>query len=232
MPASADRLPTSFERFEMEELRRTALKGAPYNPRTLSPPARRKLKRGLEKMGLLAPIVWNRRSGRVVSGHQRLSCMDDLAKGQDYSLQVAVVDLDEKAEKAANVLLNNPLAQGEWDMERLGALLSTPDLDLDATGFGVDGVFRFFGEAASEVLANARTEELEKAAEEFSAQVDGFKAAANKGTYKGGRNSPEFYFLAIFRTQLERDAWLREQGLEEDRYQDGTKLPRAAGEGV
>jgi hypothetical protein len=38
--------------------------------------------------------------------------------------------------------------------------------------------------------------------------------------------------LAIFRTRIERDAWLREQGLEEDRYQDGTKLPRAAGEGV
>lgn len=69
---------------------------APANPRTISDDARRKLRDNLKRVGLLQPLVWNRRSGNLVSGHQRLSQMDDLMGTANYHLTVAVVDLDDK----------------------------------------------------------------------------------------------------------------------------------------
>jgi ParB-like chromosome segregation protein Spo0J len=57
---------SSFEKYEIEEIHREALKNAPYNPRTISAKAKKALKTNLEKVGLLAPIIWNRRTGNIV----------------------------------------------------------------------------------------------------------------------------------------------------------------------
>ena len=59
----------------------------------------------------------NKRTGlTVVSGHQRLSVMDELQKfpDNDYRIRVDVIDVDEKQEKELNILMNNPNAQGTW----------------------------------------------------------------------------------------------------------------------
>ena len=73
---------------------RSLLRAAPYNPRKIHPESQRRLKKALTRLGMLAPVTWNRRSGNLVGGHQRLKLLDELADGAtDYELTVAVVDL-------------------------------------------------------------------------------------------------------------------------------------------
>ena len=100
--------------FTMMTVKRTDLQKAPYNPRTINDRNMKALKKSLEKNNLLQPIVWNKRTGNVVSGHQRLEALDSSARTDKYSLDVAVVDLDEKAEVAANMAA--PAANGSTNL--------------------------------------------------------------------------------------------------------------------
>lgn len=121
------------------ELKRSAIRFASYNPRKISEESRKTLKRGIKKFGLVGGIVVNKRTGfTVVSGHQRLSVMDELqkynpdTKENDYRIRVDVVDMDEKSEKELNILANNPNAQGTWDYDALRELV--PDIDYKDAG--------------------------------------------------------------------------------------------------
>ena len=75
---------TRFQSFVVEEVGRELLKNAPYNPRRITDDARARLKAKIEKVGLVTPLVWNRRTGNLVGGHQRLSILDELEARQDY----------------------------------------------------------------------------------------------------------------------------------------------------
>ena len=101
-----------LDRYEVVEVHRTEVKNAKYNPRIISDAARRKLKAGIEKLGNLAPLIWNRRTGNIVGGHQRISVFDSVYGTKNYKLRVSAVDLDDKQEREANILLNNPQAMG------------------------------------------------------------------------------------------------------------------------
>jgi ParB-like chromosome segregation protein Spo0J len=112
---------------------------APYNPRVKLRPgdARyRKLRRSLERFGLVEPLVWNQRTGHLVGGHQRLQLLHDLGYSE---APVSIVDLPPEQEKALNVVLNNREAQADWDLPQLTALLeelaTLPVPELAATGF-------------------------------------------------------------------------------------------------
>jgi len=115
------------------------LRPAPYNPRQeLKPgdPRYRKLRRSLERFGLVEPLVWNQRTGHVVGGHQRLKILRDLGWRE---VPVSVVDLDPDRERALNVMLNNRMAQSDWDLEQLRQVLEelaeSPQVALADTGF-------------------------------------------------------------------------------------------------
>src|SRR6185369_9190974 len=97
------------------------------NPRTMDPEAKRLLKVSLEKFNLAEPLIWNKRSGRLVGGHQRISILDKKQgyPATDYTLPVIVVDLDEKKEKRLNIWLNNPSAQGHFERDKFLSLLNT-----------------------------------------------------------------------------------------------------------
>jgi ParB-like chromosome segregation protein Spo0J len=126
---------SKYIKSESVELNRSAIHFADYNPRKLSEESRKTLKRGIKKFGLVGGIVVNKRTGlTVVSGHQRLSVMDELQKypENDYRLRVDVIDVDEKQEKELNILLNNPNAQGSWDYDALARLV--PDIDYKDAG--------------------------------------------------------------------------------------------------
>ncbi|MBL8874167.1 MAG: DNA modification methylase [Phycisphaerae bacterium] len=110
---------------------------APYNPRkalAAGDPEFETLRRSLSEFGLVEPLVWNKRTRNLVGGHQRFAVM--VAEGAK-AVEVSVVDLPLEKEKALNLALNK--IQGEWDQDKLAALLdelTRSSLDLDLTGFG------------------------------------------------------------------------------------------------
>lgn len=126
---------SKYIKSESVELDRSAIHFAGYNPRKLSDESRKTLKRGIKKFGLVGGIVVNKHTGMtVVSGHQRLSVMDELQKfpDNDYRIRVDVIDVEEKQEKELNILLNNPNAQGTWDFDALAQIV--PDIDWKDAG--------------------------------------------------------------------------------------------------
>lgn len=124
---------------KLQEVELTKLNAAAYNPRiTLEPGMEEyeKLKKSIETFGDVEPIVWNKTTGNVVGGHQRLQVLRDLGYKK---ATVSLVEMDEAAEKRLNLALNK--ARGDWDGEKLEALLAEMDPDaLEVSGFGADEV--------------------------------------------------------------------------------------------
>ncbi len=92
-----------------------------------------KLKKSMETFGYVEPIVWNKQTGNIVGGHQRLKILQDQGHTE---IECVVVDLDETEEKALNVALNK--VSGEWDLPKLADLISELDngiFDITLTGF-------------------------------------------------------------------------------------------------
>ena len=124
---------------ESVELLRSQINLHEKNPRSISTENRKALKRGIKKFGMVGGIVVNKRTNyTLVSGHQRLSVMDELqkynpdTKNNDYTIRVDLIDVEEKEEKELLILLNNPSAQGEWDYDTLRELI--PDIDYKDAG--------------------------------------------------------------------------------------------------
>lgn len=118
----------------IKTVKRSSIKLAGYNPRKLSNYSREKLTDSLQSFGLVEALIWNKRTGHLVGGHQRIKILDDQEgyPEHDYSLDVSVVDLSDDHEKALNVMLNNPDAAGEYDKPLLRTLLV--ELDQTITG--------------------------------------------------------------------------------------------------
>jgi Predicted transcriptional regulators len=90
-----------------------------YNPRKITAEALDGLSFSIEKFGYLQPIVWNRRSGRIVGGHQRYEILN---REGVVETDVVPVDLDDEYEKALNITLNNEKIQGEWDADKFNEI--------------------------------------------------------------------------------------------------------------
>ncbi len=114
---------------------------AAYNPRKdLQPgdPEYEKLKRSIQEFGYVEPIVWNKRSGNIVGGHQRYKVLLDMGISE---VDCVVVDMDETKEKALNLALNK--VRGDWDYLKLKDVLQeldTGEFDIELTGFGMDEI--------------------------------------------------------------------------------------------
>ena len=100
---------------------------ADYNPRRISDRAMKGLRASLERFGELGGIVYNKRTGSLVGGHQRVKAL--AAMGIDDA-EVRVVDLPVAEEKAANLALNHPGIGGEWDDALLAVVLDEVKRDL------------------------------------------------------------------------------------------------------
>lgn len=132
------------------------LNPAKYNPRVdLQPgdPEYEKLKRSIKEFGYVEPIIWNKRTGNVVGGHQRLKIL----KSEGHKeVKVSVVDLDDNKEKALNIALNK--ISGDWDEEKLNQIFielqDDLDIDMELTGFDIEEI--------DDILANFDTSEVEE----------------------------------------------------------------------
>lgn len=123
----------------LREIDISAIKPAAYNPRKdLKPgdPEYDKLRKAILEFGLVVPLVWNERTGNLVSGHQRLKILQERG---DTTVSVSVVDLDDRSEKAMNLALNKH--SGEWDpalLVELVAELDAANYDIEIAGFDAE----------------------------------------------------------------------------------------------
>lgn len=237
----------------MERVHRSKLNGAPYNPRIIDNNAKKKLEDNLKKVGLVEPLVWNKQTGNLVSGHQRMSILDALAGTDDYVLDVAVVDLTPSEEKQQNVFLNNPSAQGQWQTDELFTLLKDVDVDLEKTGFETLELELLLGEeqvselmnrssvfniADDGLVAQAEAEDLKrqdreaekaakKAAKEAEKQTQEYidKAKKDKRVSEDKNEDKEFYSVVVFESRAQREEFQAYLGYDPGiKYVDGMRL--------
>ncbi len=216
-----------LETFDVVEIHRSEVQRAPYNPRLLNDAERRRLKAGLQRHGLVSPVTWNRRTGNLVGGHQRVSQLDALAGTDDYRLRVAAIDVDESREKELNILLNNPNAMGDWDLGALESLLRDDSIDLAGAGFDSADVFRLFG--ASPLEDRSSVEELNALADKVRAARDRYDEI--KASSGGKRDREDFYLVVVFKDEADCTDFLAAAGWPDNRYQSGADLRRLAGLG-
>lgn len=122
-----------------------------YNPRKdLKPDDSEYLKllKSIDEFGYVDPLIWNKRTGNLVGGHQRFKIL--LAKGLK-DIEVSVVDLSHEKEKALNLALNK--ISGDWDRDKLSNLLDElcqlPDFDVSVTGFDLSEIENIIAESLS-----------------------------------------------------------------------------------
>ena len=112
---------------------------ADYNPRIELKPGMMQyeaLKKSIQDNGLVDPIIWNKRTGNVVGGHQRLEVVKSL--GWEM-VECSVIDISEEEEKVLNVALNK--IKGKWDYDKLGDLLKEFDYEVaQSSGFSADEI--------------------------------------------------------------------------------------------
>lgn len=136
---------------QIEKKKVDDLKAAAYNPRKDLQPGDaeyEKLKRSILEFGYVEPVIWNKRTGIVVGGHQRLKVMKDLGYTE---VDCVIVDLDESKEKALNIALNK--ISGEWNNDLLADLLRDLDgsgYDITLTGFDLAEAQELFGSGSME----------------------------------------------------------------------------------
>src|SRR5690606_17197668 len=137
------------------------LADAPYNPRRIEPDRLATLGRLMKEHGDLSGIVYNRRTRRLIGGHQRKEHLPAdaevhiterltkpnaqgtvavgyvVADGERWAYRE--VDVDEQREAAMNVAANKGGLLAEFDIPKLADLLSTLDAEgYDATLTGFD----------------------------------------------------------------------------------------------
>ncbi len=203
---------TKYQKFEAITIKREQINFAYYNPRKISDSNRKKLRDKLKKMGLLNSLVWNKNTGNLVSGHQRLSIIDQLEKTEDYEITVDCVNLSEKEEIEANVFFNNQSAMGEWNVDMLQEIQSSFNGEIDfITDFGFDKIdLDFMG------LNVYKTEPFIKTPEEKNQEIEKMRdlkkqyreqqkqeKSENGDSVYGEQN--DYYLTIVFNNN--RDKW-------------------------
>jgi len=121
---------------KIEKIDIKTIKPLKFNPRIdLKPEDEeyQKIKKSILEFDLVEPFVVNKRTGNLISGHQRLKILKELGKKE---VEAVIVDLSKAKEKALNLALNK--ITGKWDYPRLKDLLieiDTGEFDIETTGF-------------------------------------------------------------------------------------------------
>ena len=148
---------------KLRKVPKEKLNPAEYNPRVSLTPDMdeyQRLKRSLDEFGMVQPIVWNERTGNIVSGHQRFRILSDEGEKE---FDVIAVSLDPEQEKALNITLNNSRVGGDWDTQKLTDIISElaeiPDFDETLTGFSQQEIRNFLFDPDYEPYKNIDLEE-------------------------------------------------------------------------
>lgn len=197
---------SKYQNYDTETSSRKQIKNAPYNPRIMDKEAAKRLKKAIQTHGLVSALTWNKRTGNLVGGHQRLQQLDALEKSDDYELTVCVVDVDEREEAALNVELNNPSMQGDWDLDKLAQLSEDFSLnltsDLGFTETDVDMMFDGDERFSSLYDTPEATETKDKIDDIRSARKESVEALKE-------RNNINFYAVIVFENEKDREDFFK-----------------------
>lgn len=209
----------SLEKWVPLKLHRRELKSAPYNPRIITDDERARLSEIIEAHGLVGPPTWNKRTGNLVGGHQRIAALDSLYGTDDYEITVACIDVDDDRERELNIALNNVHAMGDFDLPKLEQMFKdAPTMRIEATGFDAGELFRVFGASPFE---NRIDDALSEVAQKIR---DARKRQAETKSKVKSREETDFYLVVVFANDTDRDAFCDQVGWEQNRYQDGRQL--------
>lgn len=111
------------------------LKADPANPRKITQESADMLRQSMEKYGDLSGIVWNKQTGELVCGHQRMDQLKQLYgdelqlfefKDAQYigaigkeQFEIRIVDWDRGTQTAANIAANSEATQGTFNNKKL-----------------------------------------------------------------------------------------------------------------
>lgn len=191
---------SKFQNFTTETINRNQIKNADYNPRIMDKQAKKRLKANLKQHGLVSAVTWNKRTGNIVGGHQRIEQLDALEGNGEYELSVCVIDVDVAEEAKLNVILNNPSMQGDWDLDKLAGMADNFNISLTDMGFSKSDVdFMFDGdERFSELYETPETIKTKN-------DIDKIKAEREKGAQLlKERNNINFYSVIVFKDEEEK----------------------------
>ena len=198
---------SKYQNYETEIITRSMIKNADYNPRLMDKEAKKRLKKNIAKHGLVSALTWNKRTGNLVGGHQRLEQLDALEKNKDYELTVCVVDVDEREEATLNVQLNNPSMQGDWDFDKLANMAEEFDLDMaEDMGFTETDIDLMFDgdDRFSQLFENKEVEDLRSSVQ----KVKDAKASSIQRMKE--KDCIDWYVVVVFDNQQKKDDFLKE----------------------
>jgi len=126
---------------EIKKISIEKINPAPYNPRKELKPGDweyEALVKSIDEFDYIDPIIWNKKTGNLVGGHQRFNVL----KEKGYTeFDVSVVNLDLIKEKKLNIALNK--ISGEWDNDKFSELLNEfkiDNKDFDFQSIGVTDI--------------------------------------------------------------------------------------------
>jgi len=190
------------------------IRPAPYNPREKLKPGDAEweaLDKSIERFDLVVPLIVNKTTGFLISGHQRLEVLK--ARGETEA-EVVIVEMSSDDEKLLNIALNK--IEGDWDEEKLKELFEDFDLeDIEVTGFSQEELDTLFELADTE---NAKDGEPEP--EDESGDIE-----------KALDDEIPFSIFLSFPTKEAAEAWLNERGVEET-YEGATRNITIKMEGI
>lgn len=199
----------------METWKRSQIREADYNPRVITDQSKKKLKDKMKAVGLLQPLIVNRRTNTLVSGHQRLATLDNLERwkpdsGKDYLLDVGVLDVDDATERELNVFFNNPSAMGEWDLDKLADLNLSDGIDFGDMGFEQYDIDMLFDGDSRFCQLFIDDEEVKKTEGALQAVKDARKQGKEK---MKEQNQAAFYVTVVCKNNEEKAELMRMIGV-------------------
>lgn len=226
---------TGPKQWPVEQVMRTRINMAPYNPRYIHASNRSKLKKSLERFGLVESLVWNKQTGHLIGGHQRLSIMDEENNypAKDYAVQVSVVNLDPDKEKELNIALNSPSLQGDWDVPKMADLLEqSKGIKLEFTGIDplelqdFEQYPEFEGRDFSHLIGQVEARQKpadEETLRKMKQAKKGYVDQAKLNDDAGNR------FVVVFPNRKEKETFLANLNIEpEAEFVDGRRMALSA----
>ena len=204
---------------EQVVIKRSQIKNAPYNPRKITKKERYNLYKLLDAHKLVDDLIWNARTGNLVSGHQRLTWIDLKAREKnlkDFNLKINRIDVDEKEEKEINIGMNNEAAMGKFDIDLLGGMIE--EVDYDLAGFDDKSLGSLLGGFDTDLLSD---DDLQQRADDYD---EGIAHRKRMQVASQKTNNIDYYSVLVFRDYANRQEFFALLGIKDEDYIDGNKV--------